>query len=113
MFEITISDDEWNKRIRDFFGPLGSSMATPDKSVEECIGFAREMLYGKDEYKDQRRPIGLIDIPELFPGDTLPYLHLKYNLLNIPPSVRNSFDNAAINQRMRQMYAELHNPIYN
>jgi len=93
------SDKKYYQKIIDFYGPSGARVNTPTKTSDECIGFARELVFGSDPYKSERFSYDnnnswahSIDIPiNLRFGDLIPYIYLKYNVLSLPPSLHDSF----------------------
>jgi hypothetical protein len=96
MTRKKLTDEQWSKEILDFFGSPSSSLGTATKTIDECVSFARELLLGDDPYKSERlskKDFENARIREEYSprlGDALPYLYIKYNLLDIPPGQLNA-----------------------
>ena len=91
-----MTDEEWNEEIIRLFGTnvvsLGNARFTPD----ECIGFARQLLFGEDPHRDKRVSYSAGNLPSesrIFGrnGDMLSMLFITHNVLSIPPSQRSLF----------------------
>lgn len=99
MPDKEMSTEEWKKALIEFYGSTFPTIGTSQKSADECIGFARELLTGSDPYKNERKNSTYykdIRINEYFKfrkGDKLPYLYLKYNLLRLSPDEMRLYEN--------------------
>jgi hypothetical protein len=111
---MDMSDEKYYEKIIDFYGPMGPRVGTETKTFDECIGFARKLIFGSDPYEDERlsydnntSEIQFTNTPtKLRFGDLIPYIYLKYNVLSLPPSMHDSFWETSIGRMV------LSNPSY-
>lgn len=105
---LVSNDPEWRQLIFDFFGSPMASLGTKNRSVDECVGFARKLLTGSDPYDGERRSLSE-EAEILFSGplplridDRMPYLYLKHGLLTYSPVEREEFLNSTYGKLIKE-----------
>lgn len=85
---------KWNEEMMEFFGSSIPTLGTASRSVDECVGFARKMLEGKDPLEKKRTKLSdeldFRGLAKYTPrkDDLVPYLYIKHGILAYPPIAR-------------------------
>lgn len=94
-----MNNNDHLQKIYDFFGSNKVSLGTATKTPDECIGFARKLLYGNDPHSKIRvtysdgeySNIPGTPQPPVRSGDYVARMSLMYGFLSWPPSMHKVF----------------------